>query len=90
MANELDSTIAVCGYHGDTGKLTPGAAQTTVPAGSPQNYPAEAIVSADGRFVYLTNRGHNGIAVVDQQTGALTPSAAGAFSTPIPVCILPG
>jgi 6-phosphogluconolactonase len=29
----------------------------------PQNYPGEVITSPDGRFVYLTNRGHNSIAV---------------------------
>lgn len=63
VANELDSTIAVCGYD-VSGRLTPRNVQTTVPDGLPtRNYPAEVAVSKDGRFVYLTNRGHNSIAV---------------------------
>ena len=83
VADELDSTITVCQYDGSTGNVTPGAAQTTVPAGSPQNYPGEVIVSADGKFVYLTNRGHNSIAIfaVESDGAALrligTPSCGG-------------
>ena len=83
VANELDSTIAICGYDGATGQLTPGATLSTVPAGSPQNFPGEVIVSADGRFVYLTNRGHNSIAVfaVESEGAVLrlqaTPSCGG-------------
>ncbi|WBQ02900.1 lactonase family protein [Kribbella sp. CA-293567] len=72
VANELDSTIVVCRYDGATGKVTPGAAQTTVPAGSPTNYPGEVIVSPDGRFVYLSNRGHNSVAVFAVESGGAT------------------
>ena len=83
VAGELDSTITVCRYDGTTGKVTPGAAQSTVPPGSPANYPGEVIVSPDGRFVYLTNRGHNSIAIfaVDEGGASLrligTPSCGG-------------
>lgn len=83
VANELDSTIAVCRYDGATGKVTPGAAQATVPAGSPTNYPGEVIVSPDGRFVYLTNRGHNSVAIFAVESGGAslrrigTPSCGG-------------
>lgn len=83
VANELDSTIAVCGYDPATGRLTVLTVLSTVPAGLPvRNYPAEVIVSADGRFVYLTNRGHNSIAVFAVQAdGRLellaTPSCGG-------------
>ncbi|TDD49509.1 lactonase family protein [Kribbella antibiotica] len=61
VANELNSTIGVLKYV--DGKLTVLNTQTTVPSGSPTNYPGEVIISADGRYVYLTNRGHNSIAV---------------------------
>lgn len=39
------------------------------------NYPAEAAFSSDGRFLYVSNRGHNSIAVyaVAPDTGVLTP-----------------
>ncbi|GAA0604678.1 lactonase family protein [Kribbella sandramycini] len=83
VANELDSTISVLRYV--DGVLTVLNTQTTVPAGSPKNYPGEVIISADGRFVYLTNRGHNSIAVFavngDGSTLTLkgTPSAGGVW-----------
>ncbi|MFC0622908.1 lactonase family protein [Kribbella deserti] len=82
VANELDSTIVVCAYDGTTGRLTPGAVQPTAPAGT-TNYPAEVIVSPDGRFVYLTNRGHNSVAIfaVENEGASLrriaTPSCGG-------------
>ncbi|WP_245983631.1 lactonase family protein [Lentzea flaviverrucosa] len=60
VANELDSTIVTCAYA--NGTLTPGQVLKTVPSGSPTNYPAEVLVSADGRHVYLSNRGHDSIA----------------------------
>ncbi|MGP3927976.1 lactonase family protein [Streptomyces sp. 8N616] len=64
LANELDNTIAVCGYESGTGKLSVGTPQPTAPKDAPaveRNYPSEVLVSADGRFVYLANRGLNGI-----------------------------
>ncbi|WP_245734158.1 lactonase family protein [Lentzea jiangxiensis] len=60
VANELDSTIVTCSYA--NGTLTPGQVLPTVPSGSPTNYPAEVLVSADGKHVYLSNRGHDSIA----------------------------
>ncbi|WP_206685932.1 lactonase family protein [Kribbella qitaiheensis] len=83
VANEVNSTITVLRYDGTTGKVMPGASQATVPSGSPTNYPGEVIVSPDGRFVYLTNRGHNSIAVfaVESAGASLrrvaTPSCGG-------------
>ncbi|TWP48204.1 lactonase family protein [Lentzea tibetensis] len=61
VANELDSTIVVCAY--DNGKLTPGQVLKTAPSSPVRNYPAEVFVSPDGRFVYLSNRGHDSVAV---------------------------
>ncbi|TWD83091.1 6-phosphogluconolactonase [Kribbella amoyensis] len=81
VANELDSTITICGY--DAGRLTPGTSLPTTPPGAPQNYPGEVLVSPDGRFVYLTNRGHNSIAVFAVEAGGAelrlvdTPSCGG-------------
>ncbi|CCH29231.1 hypothetical protein BN6_19110 [Saccharothrix espanaensis DSM 44229] len=64
IANELDSTVVVASYAG--GVLTPGQKLGTLPPGAPttpRNYPAEVVVSADGRFAYLSNRGHDSVAV---------------------------
>ncbi|SDG85940.1 6-phosphogluconolactonase [Lentzea fradiae] len=60
VANELDSTIVACAYA--DGTLTPGQVLKTVPEGAGENFPAEVLVSADGRFVYLSNRGHDSVA----------------------------
>ncbi|MYS39275.1 6-phosphogluconolactonase (cycloisomerase 2 family) [Streptomyces sp. KhCrAH-43] len=60
LACELDNTAVVCGYDPATGVLTPGAPQSTG-TGSGTSYPAQFLVTADGRFAYLANRGHNSI-----------------------------
>ncbi|HUQ60896.1 lactonase family protein [Lentzea sp.] len=60
VANELDSTIVACAYA--DGKLTPGQVLKTAPPATERNYPAEVLVSADGRYVYLSNRGHDSVA----------------------------
>ncbi|MGP3980876.1 lactonase family protein [Streptomyces sp. KR80] len=64
LANELDNTIVVCRYDSSTGKLTLGTPQPTAPKGAPsgeRNYPAQVLVTADGRFAYLANRGLNSL-----------------------------
>ncbi|MEU4190846.1 lactonase family protein [Kribbella sp. NPDC026611] len=62
VINELDSTLSVCGYA--DGKLQLVQTVSTRPADSPgENYPAELLISADGRFLYGSNRGDNTIAV---------------------------
>ena len=65
LANELGDSVIVCRYDQATGTLTPGRAQPTVPSGSTtgvRNYPAEVLVSPDGAFVYVSNRGHDSVA----------------------------
>ncbi|MFI6858672.1 lactonase family protein [Streptomyces sp. NPDC050421] len=60
LACELDNTVVVCGYDPATGALTPGAPQPTG-TGEGTSYPAQLLVTADGRFAYLANRGHNSL-----------------------------
>lgn len=65
VANELGNSVIVCAYNPATGLLTPGSPQPTVPAGAPttpRNYPAEVVVSPDGLFAYVSNRGHDSVA----------------------------
>ena len=82
VVHELNSTVTVCTWADAT--LTAGPVCSTLPAGSAEpNYPGEILVSADGRFVYATNRGANTIAVFTvEDDGArlellATPSCAG-------------
>ncbi|NKE55503.1 lactonase family protein [Lentzea sp. PSKA42] len=60
VANELDSTIVSCAY--EDGKLTPGQVLKTAPPATVRNYPAEVLASGDGKYVYLSNRGHDSVA----------------------------
>lgn len=60
LACEVDNTAVVCGYDPATGTLTPGGPQSTG-TGTGTSYPAQFLVTSDGRFAYLANRGHNSI-----------------------------
>ncbi|MGV9254836.1 lactonase family protein [Streptomyces sp. NPDC003697] len=61
LANEVDDTVAVCSYEPATGRLAVGAPQSTGSAGG-TNHPAQILVTADGAYAYLANRGHNSLA----------------------------
>lgn len=61
LANEVDNTVAVCAYDPGTGRLSIGAAQSTG-TGSGTSYPAQLVVTRNGRYAYLANRGHNSLA----------------------------
>ncbi|MBY0459467.1 MAG: lactonase family protein [Gemmataceae bacterium] len=57
VCGELDSTVNVV----KGGKVVQSL--STLPKATPGNSTAECIVSADGKFVYVSNRGHDSIAV---------------------------
>ncbi|TWD79612.1 6-phosphogluconolactonase [Kribbella amoyensis] len=62
VLNELDSTLVVCGFA--DGKLSIVQTVSTRPDGAEgDNFPAELLISADGRFLYGSNRGDDSIAV---------------------------
>ncbi|MFG2679875.1 lactonase family protein [Streptomyces sp. NPDC048392] len=64
LANELDNTVAVCAYDPRTGRLTVGGAQSTGAepgTGSGPNYPAQILVTSDGAYAFLANRGHDSL-----------------------------
>lgn len=72
LANELNNTIAVCGYDPGSGALTPGAPQPTGTGGAGSSFPSQPVITADGAFVFLANRGHNSLsrfAVEDDGAG---------------------
>src|SRR2546423_2885828 len=75
VANELDSTVATLRFDAARGKLSALAVHSTLPSGwKGTNYPADIHVAPSGRTLYVSNRGHNSIAVfsVANTTGALT------------------
>jgi len=74
VANELDATVASLRFDAERGALTPLDTRSTIPAGwTGANYPADIHIASNGRTLYVSNRGHNSIAVfsVAESTGAL-------------------
>lgn len=74
VANELDSTVTTLRFDADRGALAVLDTRSTLPDGSTgANYPADIHVASNGRTLYVSNRGHNSIAVlsVAPTTGAL-------------------
>ncbi|MFF4607078.1 lactonase family protein [Streptomyces sp. NPDC001339] len=60
LANEVDNTVVVCGYDPASGRLTPGRPQSTG-TGPGTSHPAQLLVTRNGRFAFLANRGHNSL-----------------------------
>lgn len=96
VINELDSTVTVLRRNLPDSEFTVAESVSTLPAEATRpedNYPADLHLSADGAFLYGSNRGHDSIAVfaVDHQDGRLTPvqhiSTGGKF--PRNFCLSP-
>ncbi|MFJ9560996.1 lactonase family protein [Streptomyces fuscichromogenes] len=62
LADEVADTVSVCAYDPATGRLAIGAPQSTGSAAGTTNYPAQFLVTADGGFAFLANRGDNTLA----------------------------
>ncbi|MFF4014534.1 lactonase family protein [Streptomyces sp. NPDC001843] len=60
VADEVDNTVTVCAYEPATGRLAIGAPQPTGTGGG-TSYPAQILVTANGAYAYLANRGDNSI-----------------------------
>jgi 6-phosphogluconolactonase len=74
VVNELDSTVTTLRFDTERGALSPLDTRSTVPAEwTGANFPADIHVASSGRTLYVSNRGHNSIAVfsVAESTGAL-------------------
>ncbi len=80
---EADLTITAFTYDAETGTLDELHSLSTLPAGTvvERMSTAQILVGPGGKFVYVSNRGHNTIAIfaIDQETGRLT--AAGHVAT---------
>ena len=74
VINELNSTMTALAYNSDKGTFTEVQTISTLPADfKGENSCAAVKVSADGKFLYGSNRGHNSIVVysIDEGTGKL-------------------
>lgn len=74
VANELDSTVSTLRFDNVSGALSVIRTRSTLPAGwTGTNYPADIHVAPSGRTLYVSNRGHNSIAVLGvSESGVLT------------------
>jgi len=82
IANELDSTVVACTWDSQAGSLTPIQTLSTLPSGfKGENSVADIHLLPDGTFLYVSNRGHDSLAVfaVDRHSGLL--AARGHVST---------
>jgi len=73
--NESSSTLNAYSWDGAKGVLAKMQTLSTLPEGySGRNSTAESEVHPSGKFVYVSNRGHNSIALfsIDQETGTVT------------------
>ena len=73
--NELDSTVSVFDWNPETGVATEAMTATTLPDGhAGRNTTAEIAASADGRFLYVSNRGQDSVVryAVDPASGHLS------------------
>lgn len=83
VAGELDCSVSVFAHDAPRGSLAVVQTLPSVPeADISTSQPAEIILSRDGRFLYVTNRGHEsvGIFAVNSQTGRLAPAGHVATS----------
>ena len=73
--NELDSTVTTWKWDAAAGTLSEPRIVGTVPSMfTARNTTAEIAATPDGRFLYVSNRGHDSVAIfaVDQNSGVLS------------------
>ena len=76
LVNELNSTVTALAYNAAAGQFREVQTVTTLPTGyAGPNSCADVHVAPNGRFLYVSNRGHNSIAVfaIEARTGILRP-----------------
>ena len=82
VANELDSTASVIAWDATQGKGQELSHCSTLPPDfSGVSYPAEIQLAPSGRFVYVSNRGHDSTAILAVEDGGKTLRPAGHVST---------
>ncbi|MCC2277948.1 lactonase family protein [Streptomyces sp. ET3-23] len=82
VVGELDSTVTVCRWDAATGEFAADSPEVRTAAASPgggstPNHPSTAVVSEDGRFLWVANRGHDSITVFALGPDGGTPALRG-------------
>jgi 6-phosphogluconolactonase len=95
FVNEQGKSVTLCDYDAASGTLKSRQSVPTVPADwdLSQGSCADIHVSADGRFAYASNRGHDSLAVfsIHPETGRLTAlGQTPTEKTPRSFCLMPG
>lgn len=75
LVNELTATVMALSYDAASGMMQDLQTVSMLPEGfEGQRWAAAIRITADGRFLYASNRGHDSLAMytVDEQTGRLT------------------
>jgi 6-phosphogluconolactonase len=65
VANELGNTVSAYAWDAANGTLRETQTVDTLPSGAPESYVADIHISAVGKRLYVSNRGHDSIAVFD-------------------------
>ena len=65
VSNELDNTVSSYAYDGLAGNLSEISVLSTLPSGAPENIVADIHLSRDARHLFVSNRGHNSLAVFE-------------------------
>jgi 6-phosphogluconolactonase len=82
LVHELNSMVTVMKYNAGKGTFLEEQTLTTLPADfKGDSFPAAIKVSADGKFLYASNRGHNSIAVFALEEGGSKLSPVQHMST---------
>lgn len=64
VVGELNSTLTSCRWDAERGALEPvTSVSTRAGGGAGENYPSAVVLSTDGRFAWVANRGEDSIAV---------------------------
>lgn len=79
VANELDSTVTPFFYDSDSGRFKERETLPTLPDDGPESTVADIHLSPAADRLFISNRGHNSIAVFDVD-GSGTLSGSGIYS----------
>jgi 6-phosphogluconolactonase len=74
LVHELNNTVALFEYEPESGRLTIRQTISTLPTDwKGTSYAADIQVTSDGRFLYVSNRGHDSLAIlgIDGKPGTL-------------------
>ena len=63
VVNELENSLTLYRWDADAGMLRERSTLPTLPPDAPESIAADIRIAADGRHIYVSNRGHDSVAV---------------------------